>query len=76
MHFAYCYWFQLAFSWLPLMGENPFLEPLEGVCPENQDFLGREMATAPPHTNTFTAATKFMYIKLPIYLFLYGAWTY
>ncbi len=29
-----------------LMGENPFLGPLEGVGPENRDFLGPEMTTA------------------------------
>jgi hypothetical protein len=29
-----------------LIGENPFRGPLEGVSPENQDFLGPEMATS------------------------------
>ncbi len=29
-----------------LMRENTFREPLEGVGPENRDFLGPEMATS------------------------------
>ncbi len=29
-----------------LMRENPFRGPWEGVGPENEDFLGSEMATS------------------------------
>jgi hypothetical protein len=74
MHFTYCYWFQLAFSWLPLMGANPLLEPLEGVCPENQDFLGPEMATAPSPHQSLHSCSKMQVHKTTNILVFNGAW--
>ncbi len=32
-----------------LMGANPIRGPLEGVGPENRDFLGPEMTTSEHH---------------------------
>ncbi len=37
-----------------LMRSTPLRGPLEGVGPENQDFLGPEMAAAPHPTQTNT----------------------
>ncbi len=40
----------MAWDVMILMGANPFRGPLEGVDPENQDFLGPEMATSEAST--------------------------
>jgi hypothetical protein len=51
--------------------ENPihFEGNWKGWAFKIETFLGPEMATAPPppHTNTYTAAAKLLYIKLPMF---------
>jgi hypothetical protein len=43
---------------LPTMRANPFRGSLEEVGPENQDFLGPEMATAPPPPSPIPIPTQ------------------
>ena len=45
-----------------LMRENPFRGPLEGVSPENRDFLGPEMAMSEASAIWAQKSQEFLYV--------------
>jgi hypothetical protein len=60
----YTYLFHTAIILWGEKAEKPLQGPLEGVGPENQDFLGPEMATNETHVHKITNVPSFFLMAL------------